>query len=80
MRTWPLQDAKARFSELVNRCMEDGPQLVTRHGRKAVVIMTVQEYERLSAPQQGLKEFFISAPRVDLDISRTGDTGREVEL
>ncbi len=80
MRTWSLQDAKAQFSELVNRCIENGPQLVTRHGRKAVVIITVEEYEKLSSPRQGLKEFFLSAPRVDLDIARSRDTGRSVEL
>lgn len=80
MRTWSLQDAKARFSELVNRCMESGPQLVTRHGRKAVVVMTVEEYETLTSPRQGLKDFFLSAPRVDLDVSRSRDTGRTVEL
>ena len=80
MRTWSLQDAKARFSELVHVCMKDGPQLVTRHGRKAVVIMTVQEYEKVTRPKQGLKEFFLSAPRIDLEIARSEDTGRNVEL
>ncbi len=80
MRSWSLQDAKARFSELVRICMQDGPQLVTRHGRKAVVIMSVQEYERVTRPRQGLKDFFLSAPRVDVDIDRSADIGREVEL
>jgi antitoxin Phd len=37
-KTWALQDAKNRFSEVVDRAMEDGPQLVTRHGREAVVM------------------------------------------
>lgn len=80
MRSWSLQDAKARFSELVNSCMDDGPQLVTRRGRRAVVIMTVEEYEKLSSPRQGLKDFFLSAPRVELDFARSRDTGREVKL
>jgi len=80
MRSWSLQDAKARFSELVRICMQDGPQLVTRHGCEAVVIISAQEYERVSRPRQGLKEFFLSAPRVDLDIDRSADTGRGMEL
>lgn len=80
MCTWSLQDAKARFSELVNKCMEHGPQLVTRHGREAVVVMTVQEYETLTSPRKGLKDFFLSAPRVDLEISRSRNTRRTVEL
>lgn len=82
MRSWSLQDAKAHFSELVHICMQNGPQLVTRHGREAVVIMSVQEYERVSRPmpRQGLKDFFLSAPRVDVAFDRSADTGREVEL
>lgn len=80
MHTWSLQNAKARFSELVNTCLRDGPQLVTRHGRDAVVILPAEEYKRVTAPQQGLKDFFLSAPRVELDIRRSGEEGRKVEL
>lgn len=80
MRRWSLQDAKAKFSELVNVCLTGGPQLVTRHGRDAVVIISVDEYERATEPGQGLKDFFLSAPRVELDIERSRDTGRETVL
>jgi len=80
MRIWSLQDAKARFSELVNVCLESGAQLVTRHGREAVVVMPADEYKRITASKQSLKEFFVAAPRVELQIDRSWDTGREVEL
>ena len=82
MNTWPLQHAKARFSELVNECLESGPQLVTRHGREAVVIMAADEYKRVtaSASGQSLKDFLLSAPRAELTINRSGDTGREIAL
>lgn len=80
MRVWSLQDAKARFSELVNVCLESGAQMVTRHGREAVVVMPAVEYRRITTAKLSLKEFFVAAPRVELQIERSGDTGREVEL
>ena len=80
MRKWSLQNAKARFSELVNICIENGPQMVTRHGRDAVVVMSAKDYMRTSILQTSLKDFFLSAPRVDLSIERPKDGGREVEL
>ncbi|HXC14071.1 MAG TPA: type II toxin-antitoxin system Phd/YefM family antitoxin [Stellaceae bacterium] len=50
---WPLQDAKARFSELVRRVHSDGPQLVTVHGRDEVVVMAVEEFRRLKGDRTG---------------------------
>jgi len=80
MSTWSLQNAKAKFSELVNRTLRDGVQLVTRHGRPAVFIVPADEYSRLIRPRQSLAEFLAVAPRVDLDIERSRDAGRELEL
>ena len=47
MTEWPLQDARNRFSDLVNAALAGEPQLVTRRGRPAVVVLAVDEYERL---------------------------------
>ena len=47
MKTWPVRDAKARFSELLETCLAEGPQLVTRRGRKAAVLVSVAEWHRL---------------------------------
>lgn len=82
MNTWPLQRAKARFSELVNECLENGPQMVTRHGLDTVVIMAADDYKRVtaSASGQSLKEFLLSAPRAELSIEHSTDTGREIAL
>ena len=82
MNTWPLQHEKARFSELVNECLENGPQMVTRHGLETVVVMAADEYKRVtvSASGQRLKDFLLSAPRAELTINRSGDTGREIAL
>lgn len=51
--TWRLQDAKARFSELVRLAHADGPQLVTVHGREAVVVVDAEEFQRLKGQRTG---------------------------
>lgn len=47
MNTWPVQDAKAHFSELLNTCISDGPQVVTRRGTEAAVLVSISEWKRL---------------------------------
>ena len=79
---WKLEDAKARFSELVRRAHDEGPQTVTVRGRRAVVVMDAEEYERLAAPAPKLPlvEFLESLHMEGLDLNRDQDNGRETEL
>lgn len=78
---WQLQAAKQRFSELVERAQREGPQIVTKHGREAVVVVSAEEYRRLKGPGDNLVEFLRSAPDFDLlDLRRTSDRGRELAL
>lgn len=49
MHTWPVQDAQARFSEFVDACLAEGPQMLTRRGAEAAVLVSVQEWRRLQA-------------------------------
>ena len=49
MQTWPVQDAKARFSEFLETCLAEGPQMVTKRGTEAAVLMPVDEWRRLTA-------------------------------
>lgn len=49
MQTWPVQDAKARFSEFLETCLIDGPQMVTRRGTEAAVLVSAEEWRRLQA-------------------------------
>jgi antitoxin Phd len=85
MRTWKLEDAKNRFSEVVRRAVEHEPQLVTRNGREAVVIVSAEDYERLVAPRN-LVQFLRDSPLAEafadgeLDLSREEDYGRDVTL
>ena len=70
MKTWPVQDAKARFSELLETCLKDGPQLVTRRGVDAAVLVPVEEWQRVSrASPPDLKSRLLSdEARGDLNI------------
>jgi prevent-host-death family protein len=79
---WKLEDAKARFSEVVRLAQSEGPQRVSVRGRDAVVIMSVEELERL-APAKTRPPLlsFLEGLRLDgLDLVREPDQGRDVEL
>jgi prevent-host-death family protein len=69
-RYWPLQDAKARFSELVRRVRTEGPQHVTVHGRDEVVVVAAEEFRRLKGDRTGaaLVAALQASPYRDIDI------------
>ena len=78
---WQLQEAKQRLSEVVRRALEDGPQVVTRHGREAVVVVSVQQFEKLTGGRLDFKEFLRRAPDLGrLKISRDRQSARRVTL
>lgn len=79
---WQLQEAKNRLSEVVRKAREDGPQVITVHGADAVVVVSTDQYRKLSRRKGTLTEFFRRSPLVgvDLDIVRRADTGRPVDL
>jgi prevent-host-death family protein len=78
---WQVQTAKQRFSELVERAVNEGPQIVTKHGRETVVVIDIEEYRRLRGEPMDFKEFLLSIPRTDdLEIERSKDMGREIDL
>jgi antitoxin Phd len=68
MRRWAVQDAKARFSEFLESCLKNGPQMVTRRGVEAAVLVPIEEWKRRSASQRpNLKEWLLAVePRFDL--------------
>ena len=60
MNSWPIQDAKARFSEFLEACLSDGPQMVTKRGTEAAVLVPVEEWRRLNASARpSLKELLL---------------------
>lgn len=78
--TWQLQKAKAEFSRLIDRSVKDGPQVVTRHGEPAAVVLSVADYERLKRKAPDFKAFLRSAPLAGVDLSRNQDVGRDIDL
>lgn len=79
---WKLEDAKARFSEVVRRAKSGGPQHVTVRGKEQAVILSTRDYERLKrAPKQlPLVDFMESLDLDGLDLTRDDDRGRDVAL
>jgi prevent-host-death family protein len=77
---WQLQEAKAKFSELVQKAIDEGPQTVTRHGHDAVVVISVEEFRLMQKRQIDFKEFLASAPLEGVDLERDRDYGRDVDL
>lgn len=81
MHIWQLQEAKSRFSELVELTLKEGPQLVTRRGEEAVVIMAAKDYRRLSGQTPNLMDCLLSAPRGEaLEVDRPTDGIRDLLL
>ena len=81
MDQWQLKEAKNRFTELVQRAIKHGPQIITRRGIKTVVIMSVEDYQQLTNPKMNIVDFFRNSPLkgVDIDLTRDKDIGREID-
>jgi antitoxin Phd len=81
-RRWKLEDAKARFSEVVRHAQAEGPQRVSVRGRDAVVILSVEDFDRLARqePRQPFVAFMESLHLGGLDLTRDADSGRDVDL
>ena len=65
---WKLKDAKSKFSELVDRTLSDGAQIVTRHGKKTIVVIPYDEYDRKILPKERLSEFLLASPLAGLEL------------
>jgi len=79
---WQLQEAKNKFSHLVDKAHQDGPQIVTRHGKESVVIIAIEDYQKLNKPQSDLITFFKNSPLFDtnIDLARDKSSARDIEL
>lgn len=82
MHTWPVHDAKARFSELLETCLAEGPQMVTKRGTEAAVLVPVQQWRRLQATARpSLKELLLAEDaRSDLSVPPRGQARRRARL
>ncbi len=80
--SWKLQDAKAKFSEVINNAISVGPQYVTRRGQEVAVILSAKEYENMTSNKPTLKEFLLNCPKVDdnFEFERQKDYSRDIEF
>lgn len=74
MPIWPVQDAKARFSELLDACVSEGPQVVTRRGTETAVLVPIHEWRRLqAAARPSLKQLLLTdSARTDMLVPERG--------
>ena len=80
MKAWPVQNAKAHFSQLLQASITEGPQLVTKHGAEAAVLVPVQEWRRLTAQARpGFKALLLASEgRADLQLPSRGELRRRI--
>lgn len=79
---WQLQEAKNKFSQVVDHALQEGPQIITLRGKEAAVVLSFEEYKRLTKTDSRLIDFFKASPLhgEELDLERSTDTGRDVDL
>lgn len=82
IKKWHLQDAKNRFSEVVRKASEEGPQFVSKHGKESVVVLSIEDYRRLDRSGNSLVDFFQASPlaSVKLDTKRDKSLSRDISL
>jgi antitoxin Phd len=71
---WQLQEAKNKFSEVVEAALTDGPQVITRRGADTAIVLSYADYRRLLLTQKKLSEFFSESPLVEVDLDLTRDS------
>lgn len=79
---WKLQDAKSQLSKLVKDALTTGPQFITRRGEQAVVVISVEEYKRLTSAKPDFKDFLLNCPKMDksFKIERQKDYPGRIDL
>ena len=83
MASWQLQEAKNKLSELIDRALKEGPQVITRHGKAIAVVMPFARYKKLTAPRKRLGDFLMASPlrKSGLVIERDRRTAlRDIDL
>jgi antitoxin Phd len=82
MRTWQLQEAKARLSEVIKQASREGPQTITMRGEPTAVVISRDEYERLRHPRESFVDFMRKSPLygVNIDLKREQTLTREPNI
>jgi prevent-host-death family protein len=82
VKPWTVAEAKAKLSEVIDQAVSNGPQTITRSGRKAVVVVSIEEWERKTSRKGTLADFFAESPLRDsgLTLERDDSPPREIDL
>ena len=75
MLTWQVQEAKNKFSELLERAGHGEPQVITKHGAEVAVIISIGQYKEKFVPEQSLVDFLLNSPLADSGLVVTRDQG-----
>ncbi len=71
---WQLQEAKNKFSEVVEAALNDGPQVITKRGADTAIVISYTEYRKLTLTQKKLSDFFRESPLVGIELDLDRDT------
>jgi len=80
MASWQVQEAKTKLSEVIDRAISEGPQTITRHGKARAVVVSIDEFEALAKKRRNFVDFLMDGPRFDIDIERSKDLPRDIDL
>jgi antitoxin Phd len=83
IHTWQLQEAKNKFSQVVENAVNSGPQIITKRGVEVAIVLSYVEYRKMLASRQKLSNFFRDSPLVGTDLDLTRDTSyarNDIEL
>jgi antitoxin Phd len=72
-RTWQLQEAKNKLSQVVDDALNQGPQIITRHGVEVVIVIAYEQFKKMNLSEQKLSDFFRRSPLVGVDLDLTRD-------
>jgi prevent-host-death family protein len=79
---WKLQDAKSKFSKIVQDALKKGPQFITRHGKETAVLISIEEYRKLTGVNPEFRDFLLNIPKVKdgLPVTRDQTPNRKIDL
>ena len=79
IQTWQVQEAKNKLSRVIDNAINSGPQIITRRGVEVVIVLSYEEYQRMTAARQSLSDFFRESPLMgaDMDLTRDKSEARE---
>jgi len=78
IKSWQLQEAKNKFSQVVQNAVRDGPQIITRHGVEVAIVISFADYQKMIAARGKLSTFFRDSPLagIELDLARDKSDSR----